>query len=181
MMELGLVENLQREDLNPVDEARAYRALTEECGLTQEEVARKVGKDRTTVANMMRLLKLPKELQGCLYDGSLSTGHARALLAVDDPRIQLGLCRRIVAEQLSVRRAEELVKRHGRPPRRPPAGKQKPPSYLLVEEELRRILGTKVTVEKGRRKGRIEIEFYSEDDLERILQLFSRGEPPEGS
>jgi len=120
---------------------------------------------------MMRLLKLPEELQNLLYNGSLTMGHARALLALDDPRLQLALGRRIAKEQWPVRRVEQVVKAGGRLPRHRGQRKPKPPCMLAAEEELRGILGTKVTIERGRRKGRIQIEFYSDDDLERILQL----------
>ena len=173
MMELGLVENLQREDLNPMDEAGAYHALATQCSLTQQQIAQRVGKDRSTVANMMRLLKLPEELQDLLYNGSLTIGHARALLAVNEPRLQLALGRRIAKEQWSVRKVEELVKAGGRLAQHRRQSKPKSPLVAAAEEALRRILGTKVSIEHGRKKGRIEIEFYSDDDLERILQILS--------
>jgi ParB family chromosome partitioning protein len=173
MMEISLIENVQREDLNPIEEARAYRALMESCFLTQEEVAQKVGKNRSTVTNTLRLLHLTEEVRIALQDKQISMGHARALLGLDDDRLQAILCKKIVAAGLSVRQVENLVKagREGRrePPRPLPQGKD--PQTLSLEEDLQRRFGTGVNITRRGKKGRIEIEFYTDDDLERILDL----------
>lgn len=173
MMEISLIENVQREDLNPIEEARAYRALMETCFLTQEEVARKVGKNRSTVTNTLRLLHLSEEVRNALKDNQISMGHARALLGLADDRLQVNLCRKVIADGLSVRQVENLVKagRTGRrnPPGPGPAGKD--PQTLSLEEDLQRRFGTGVNINRRGKKGRIEIEFYTDDDLERILDL----------
>lgn len=172
MIELSLVENIQREDLNPIDEANAYRMLMEECGLTQEEVARKVGKERSTVANLLRLLRLPDEIQERILDGELTMGHARALLALDDEEEQIRLCGEIIKNGWSVRKAEQVAKarRSGRPVQVRVQSKRDP-LLQAVEEELQRLFGTAVRIIKGSRKGKIEIEFYSDRDLERVLEI----------
>ncbi len=174
MMELSLIENIQREDLNPVEEARAYRSLIEECFLTQEEVAERVSKDRSTITNTLRLLSLPDIVRDALESGEISAGHARALLGLDDDDARILLCRDIVAKGLSVRRVEALVKeaRQGPAPSKPTT--RRPPMDPLVadaEEKLRRHLGTAVHINQKGKVGRIEIEFYSMDDLNRILEL----------
>jgi ParB family chromosome partitioning protein len=170
MLELALVENLQREDLNPIDEARAYQKLIAECGLTQKEVSQKVGKDRTSVANALRLLKLPDKVQAQVMKGNLTAGHARALLALHRPQEQIALAERIVRGDMSVRAVERLVKKEKRPGLRIKLEhKQRPAEFVELEEKLQRILGTAVRIFKGNKKGRLEIEFYSDEDLERIL------------
>ena len=176
LIELSLVENIQREDLNPIDEANAYRMLMEECGLTQEEVARKVGKERSTVANLLRLLRLPDEIQERILDGELTMGHARALLALDDEEEQIRLCGEIIKNGWSVRKAEQVAKarRSGRPVRIR-VQSRRDPSVQAAEEELQRLFGTAVRIVKGGRKGKVEIEFYSDRDLERVLGIL-RGE-----
>ena len=173
MIELALVENIQREDLNPIDEANAYKVLMEECNLTQEEVAKRVGKDRSTVANLLRLLKLPDEVQERILDGELSMGHARALLSLDDPEEQVRLCREIIKNGWSVRKVEQIV-RARREPKKDVKPKDKDPIIRELEENLQRALGTAVRIIKGGRKGRIEIEFYSDRDLERLISLLTR-------
>jgi len=173
MIELALVENIQREDLNPIDEANAYKVLMEECNLTQEEVAKRVGKDRSTVANLLRLLKLPDEVQERILDGELSMGHARALLSLDDPEEQVRLCREIIKNGWSVRKVEQIV-RARREPKKDLKPKDKDPIIRELEENLQRALGTAVRIIKGGRKGRIEIEFYSDRDLERLISLLTR-------
>ena len=173
MMEISLIENVQREDLNPIEEARAYRALMETCFLTQEEVAQKVGKNRSTVTNTLRLLHLSEEVRNALKDNQISMGHARALLGLADDRLQVNLCRKIIADGLSVRQVENLVKA-GRTGRRKPPGAgpaAKDPQTLSLEEDLQRRFGTGVNINRRGKKGRIEIEFYTDDDLERILDL----------
>ena len=173
IMEISLIENVQREDLNPMEEARAYRALMETCFLTQEEVAQKVGKNRSTVTNTLRLLHLAEEVRSALQDRQISMGHARALLGLADDRLQANLCRKIISDGLSVRQVENLVKA-GREGRREPPGplpQNKDPQVLSLEEDLQRRFGTGVNISRRGKKGKIEIEFYTDDDLERILDL----------
>jgi len=175
MLELALIENLQREQLNPMEVAISYRRLIEECGYTQEELAGRIGKDRATVANMLRLLKLPDLIQGALRTGELTSGHARPLVALADEKMQIRLFQRILRDGLSVRDAERLAREQSRPsrPQRVPAraGPQGP--LASVEEKLRIILGTKVQVRQLRNgKGEILIQYYSADDLDRLLDLF---------
>lgn len=167
-LELALVENIQREDLNPIDRAFAYRQLMNTFGLTQEETAGRVGQERSTVANTLRLLDLPEEVQEMLRDGRVSMGHARALLALRDEGAILRAAARVVEEGLSVREVEALSqpKRRGRARVR----KAKSPEIMDLEGRLRTRLGTKVEVRPGRRRGRIIIEYYSPDDLERIIE-----------
>jgi ParB family chromosome partitioning protein len=174
LLPLALVENIQREDLDPIERAEAYKILIDDYGLKQEDLASRVGLDRATVANTMRLLKLPKQVQRHLAEGRITTGHAKALLSLRTAEQQKAACRRIIKEGLSVREAESLV---GEPPRkraRPPAPSVTPRDVHLeaVEEELRRLLGTRVRVTRRADKGKIEIEFYSEEDLDRILEVF---------
>jgi ParB family chromosome partitioning protein len=173
MMEISLIENIQREDLNPIEEARAYRTLMEECVLTQEEVARKVGKDRSTVANTLRLLNLSSQVREALQTDQISMGHARALLGVEDDRLQAALCKQIVSQDLSVRRVEALVKayRDGKTDRPKTASHTHDPQIVSIEEDLQRRFGTGVNISRRGKKGKIEIEFYSDDDLERLLDI----------
>jgi ParB family chromosome partitioning protein len=172
MLELALVENLQREDLNPIDEARAYQKLIGECGLTQKEVSEKVGKDRTSVANALRLLKLPDKVQSQVMQGTLSAGHARALLALDSSRAQVALAQRIAEGSMTVRAVERLVQKEKRRGLRIGLARSKKAAELIeLEERLQRTLGTAVRIVKGSKKGRLEIEFYSDEDLERILGI----------
>ena len=177
MLELALIENIQRETLNPIEISHAYKRLIDECHLTQEEVAEKVGKDRTTVTNFIRLLKLPIEIQVGLRKNLISMGHARALINVPTESMQIRLYQKIVDSGISVRKIEQLAKSTGKstdgtgrktPPREVSAGVQS------LEEKLRQTLGTKVNVrERGGGKGEIVIEFYSLDDLDRLLDLFA--------
>jgi ParB family chromosome partitioning protein len=174
MLELALVENLQREHLNPIEIAISYRRLIEECRFTQEEVSQRIGKDRTTVTNFLRLLRLPEEIQVGLRRGTISTGHARALVAIEDPDLQMDIFRAVVTRDLSVRDVERLVRTRGR--RKSSRGKRTQPvqssALTSVEDKLRRALGTKVQVKPvSHGKGEILIEYYSDDDLERILEL----------
>ena len=170
-MEISLIENIQREDLNAIEEAMAYRTLMDECQLSQEELAKKVGKDRSTISNMLRLLKLSPEVRIALEKDQISMGHARALLGILDQKNQAHLCRRIIAQGLSVRKTEILVSasQKGRASiRKLPA---KTPDILAVEEDLQRQFGTAVNILRKGHKGKIEIEFYSDDDLERLLDI----------
>lgn len=172
--ELALVENLQRTDLNPIEEAEGYRRLVEEFHLTQEQVSQRVGKERSTVANALRLLSLPEEVKAMLADGTLSMGHARALLGL--PRIpeMVELARRITDRKLSVREAERLVKEE-REPEPATRGTKSSPHQRAIIEELQRLLGTKVRLtEKGGGKGTLEIDFFSYEDLDRLLSAIRK-------
>jgi ParB family transcriptional regulator, chromosome partitioning protein len=174
-LEMALIENIQREDLNAIEEAIAYRRLGEEFALTQDGIAKAVGKDRSTVANMVRLLKLPDEVQEEVAAGRLSMGHARALLALTDAAAQRTLARDIIARNLSVRETEGLVKKSVEPaPAR--AAKEAQPADVhtrAAEDKLRLQLGTRVRIVRRGKKGRIEIEFVSEEELIRIYDALS--------
>jgi len=171
MLELALVENLQREDLNPLEAAEAYRTLIERCNLTQNELAAKVGKSRTAVANILRLIGLPEQIKQMIREGKLSEGHARALLAVDGEEKMLALAEKIASESWSVRDVEREAG-HGKRKRR--AHRRMSPALSEVETFLKQLLGTSVTIHPGAKKGRIEIEYYGDDDLDRLLELFRR-------
>jgi ParB family chromosome partitioning protein len=173
-LEIALIENLQREDLTAIEEAKAYRQLMEAAGLTQEQVAAKVGKDRTTVTNSLRLLKLPPKVQDAVERGELSGGHARALLAVTSPADQELLFARILEQGLSVREVEQAAQalnqgRRGKAKK--PPGRARDPDVRAVEERLVERFGTKVQIRGGPARGRIEIAYFSADDLERVLEL----------
>lgn len=178
MLELALVENVQRSDLNPLEEAAAYQQLIAEFGLTQEEVARKVGRSRSTVANTIRLLGLPEPVRAALARGEISEGHARALLGVADPADALALHLQVVAGGLSVRQTEELVRR-GRlrrmvePPSSPPEPRPDPESQQ-IEEMFRAALGTRVEVIRRGGGGKVVIHYYDEEQLQAIYDLLTR-------
>lgn len=182
VLTLALIENLQRDDLSPVDEARGYDRLLAEFSLTQQDVADAVGRDRSTIANALRLLKLPEPVLQMLHETVLSVGHARALLALDDPRVVTNLAREAVAQGLSVREMEDRV-RGGRAPERRPRLKRglgTAPEVRRVEDALRRRLGTDVRVTlRAKGKGQIHIAFYSNEDLARQLDLIL-GAPYDG-
>ena len=173
IVEISLIENIQRENLNPIEEAMAYKRLLEEFNLKQDEVAERVSKSRTAVTNSMRLLKLSPRVQQMIVDDMISTGHARALLAIDDEEQQYILANKIFDEKLSVRETEKLVKALKNPKKEI----KKPKSehtfvYDNIEEQMKNIIGTKVSVNpKANGKGSIEIEYYSEEELERIYDL----------
>ena len=173
IVEISLIENIQRENLNPIEEAMAYKRLLEEFQLKQDEVAERVSKSRTAVTNSMRLLKLSPRVQQMIVDDMISTGHARALLAIDDEEQQYQLANRIFDEKLSVRETEKLVKALKNPKKE--IKKQKSEHtfvYDNIEEQMKNIIGTKVSVNpKANGKGKIEIEYYSEEELERIYDL----------
>lgn len=176
IVEISLIENIQRENLNPIEEAQAYKTLMEEFELKQEEVAQKVSKSRSTITNSLRLLKLTKEVQEMLVEEKISMGHARALLAITDPDIQISVAKKVYEEALSVRDIEKLVKDMAKPAKK----EEKEPNeyqylYRDIEENLKQILGNKVTIKNRKNnKGKIEIEYYSQDDLERIIELLQR-------
>lgn len=177
MLELALVENLQRADLNPLEEAAAFLQLMSEFGLTQEEVARRVGRSRSSVANSVRLLGLPEEVRQALAGGVISEGHARALLGAESAEAMLGLFREVVARQLSVRQTEGLVRRHreGRREELPRPEPVSDPGRLEIEEMFREVLGTRVEVIRQGAGGRLVIHFYSEEQLESIYQALAHG------
>ena len=168
-MELALVENLQREDLNPMEEARAYHRLTTEFGLTQEALAQKVGKDRSSVANSLRLLNLPNEIKELVESLKISMGHAKVLLGLSRPELQLKLAKHIVERQLSVRQAEQLAAPGSRSHSK--HGLKRIAAYPDLEEQLRKRLGTKVLIHKGRKGGRMEIHYYEPADLNRLVDM----------
>ena len=170
VLEIALVENLQRENLNPMEEAEGIRQLMERFGLTQEKVAERLGKSRPAVANALRLLALPEDIQGMVREGQLSPGHARAIMAIQDPEAQRAAAQRIAAKGLSVREAEAMTKR---PPKAKSPKEEAPRSPYLVdlEEQLCERLGTRVNIQNGDKKGVIQIEYYSDQDLERILDI----------
>lgn len=171
MLELALVENLQREDLNPLETATAYSQLVEEFGLTQQQVADKVGKNRATVANTLRLLKLPSEVKDALLRGDITEGHARAMLRLESPGAQLEVLQAIVKGGLNVRQAEEMVRRLVERPKARPGLREKPPQLRALEDKFRQALGTKVSLTRGGKGGRLVVYFYSEEELQNIYDL----------
>lgn len=181
ILEIGLIENIQRENLNPIEEAIAYKRLLEEFNLKQDEVAERVSKSRTAVTNSMRLLKLSDKVQQMIIDDMISTGHARALLAIDDPELQYTLANKIFDEKLSVRETEKLVKEI-KNPKKPKEKKSVANSFIYqdLEEKMKSVFGTKVSIaSKGKGKGKIEIEYYSDDELEHLFDMMmsiKRGE-----
>jgi ParB family chromosome partitioning protein len=173
LLEMALVENIQRENLNPIEEALAYRRLADEFQMTQDAIATAVGKDRATVANMIRLLKLPEEVRAEVASGRLSTGHARAILALPNEADQRGTARDVIARSLSVRETESLVKKiaeEGAPPAEPAPLKPMDVHTRAAEDRLRLVLGTRVRIVRRGPKGRIEIDFGSEDELIRLYE-----------
>lgn len=178
IVEISLIENIQREDLNPIEEAQAYKRLLTEFNLKQDEVAERVSKSRTAVTNSMRLLKLCDEVQQMIIDDMLSTGHARALISIEDPEQQYMIAQKIFDEKLSVRDVEKLVKNLNKPekPKKAAEGDSSlDVIYQDVAEKLKQSLGTKVEISsKGDGSGKIEIEFYNHDDLDRIIEMLSR-------
>ncbi len=181
ILEIGLIENIQRENLNPIEEAIAYKRLLEEFNLKQDEVAERVSKSRTAVTNSMRLLKLSDKVQQMIIDDMISTGHARALLAIDDPELQYTLANKIFDEKLSVRETEKLVKEI-KNPKKPKEKKVIENAFIYqdLEEKMKGVFGTKVSIaSRGKGKGKIEIEYYSDDELEHLFDMMmsiKRGE-----
>jgi ParB family chromosome partitioning protein len=191
-LEAALVENLHRDDLNPLEEAAAYQQLLEDFGLTQEQVAQRVGKSRSAVANTLRLLQLPPSIQKLLAEGELSAGHAKALLGTPDRAFQEALARRVVAESLSVRETEEAVRQRNElggaaaspsgsaaPAVQPPSKRLRPPGLLELEELLAEHLATRVRVQMGANRGKVTIEFATLEDLERIYRAMTEGRAAE--
>jgi ParB family chromosome partitioning protein len=173
-LEMALVENIQRENLNPIEEAHAYQRLVDEFQLRQEEIATRVGKDRATVANVLRLLKLPEEVRGQIASEELSMGHARAILGLPGDAAQVQLAREVIARGLSVRETEALVKRAATsPPPAPPPPPAKDVHTRAAEDQLRLALGTDVTIHRKRKGGLVEIAFVNEDELQRIYEYLT--------
>ena len=176
IMEIALIENIQREDLNPIEEARAYQNLIKEYDLKQDDVAEKVSKSRTTITNALRLLKLDDRVQDMLVQELISSGHARALLSLADKDNQYELAMRILDEKMSVREVEKTVKNYNKPKPAPkePVAYENDFVYTDLEEKIRQKVGTKVVINrKGNNKGKIEIDYYSVEELERIVGLFT--------
>jgi ParB family chromosome partitioning protein len=165
---MALVENLQREDLGPLEEAFAFKRLGSEFKLTQEAIAARVGRSRPAVANSLRLLTLPDEIQASLAKGEITAGHARALLGIDEPAERHAVWRRIVEANLTVRDVEAFVKTRSQ--RRPPARRPATPELAAVEERLRSALGTKVDLVRGRKGGRVTVHFYSDEELNALIE-----------
>ncbi len=171
MLELALIENIQREDLNPVELANAYKRLIEQCQITQNDLAVRVGKSRTAVTNTLRLLSLPSSIQEMIRRGELTEGHARAILALPTEEAMLEMARRIADGGVSVREAERRV---GQTRRRKLVPKRKLPAIAEIETYLKQLLGTSVKITPGLKRGKIEIEYYGDDDLGRLLEIFRR-------
>lgn len=177
LMEVTLIENIQREDLNPIEIAHAFERLNKEYGLSHDQIAQRTGKDRSTITNMLRLLKLPGDVQALLADHRLSMGHARALLALPTPELQLEVAQRITSEGMSVRQVEKLVQRMNEPRETKPASEiPLDANTRAALHELERVLGTRVRiVQRSENRGRIEIEYYSLDELTRIYEVIVGG------
>jgi len=175
MLELALVENVQREKLNPIEQANAYQRLLKECNLTQDEIAQKIGKDRSTITNILRLLRLPKVIQNSVEEGEITVGHARTLLVLEERDQQIQVWKKIVKNDISVRKLEKLVKELSElKPKQSLQTKKKSVHILNIEEKLRDVFGTKVSVRSKNEGGSIEIEFYTPEDLNRLLEIFDK-------
>ncbi|HKW00425.1 MAG TPA: ParB/RepB/Spo0J family partition protein [Vicinamibacterales bacterium] len=173
LLQIALIENIQRDDLNPIEEAQAYRRLIDEHHLSQEELSSAVGKDRATIANYLRLLRLPAEIRSEITSGAISMGHARALVSLPDDVAQRRVAREVVARGLSVRETEAIVRREGRPPAPPPPPRKIDPNTRAAEEQLKLALGTAVRIVRKGTGGKIEIDFVNEDELQRLYETLS--------
>ena len=175
MMELAVLENLQREDLTPIEEASAYQMLLDRLEITQEQLAKRLGKSRPHIANMVRLLSLPQEIQELLHEGKISMGHGRALLGLKDKKKIPSVVDKVIKEGLNVRQLEELIQQLNHNVSRETKKRKKKKDLFLMEQEnvLRERFGTTVKIKKGKKKGKIEIEFFSDDDLNRILEILN--------
>lgn len=171
-MEISLIENLQREDLNPIEEARAYKKLIDEFNITQEDIASRIGKSRPTISNTMRLLALDTRVLNYLVDGTLSEGHGKTIVSIENNEIQYEIAKRIIDEGLNVRQTEALIKNINNAKKKIKVKPVKDIYIKDIEDKLKSALGTKVSINSGRKKGKIEIEYYSNDDLERIIEMF---------
>ena len=176
IVEISIIENIQREDLNPIEEALAYKRLLEEFNLKQDQVAERVSKSRTAVTNSMRLLKLSDKVQQMIIDEMISTGHARAILSIENPEEQYNIAQKIFDEKLSVREVEKLMKNYGKPAKeKKMKDSQLEVIYRDIEEKLKQKLGAKVAINsKGNGAGKMEIEFYTHDDLEKLVDMLSK-------
>lgn len=175
MMELAVLENLQREDLTPIEEASAYQMLLDRLEITQEQLAKRLGKSRPHIANMVRLLSLPQEIQELIHEGKISMGHGRALLGLKDKKKIPSVVDKVIKEGLNVRQLEELIQQLNHNVSRETKKRKKKKDLFLMEQEnvLRERFGTTVKIKKGKKKGKIEIEFFSDDDLNRILEILN--------
>ena len=170
-MLIAIIENMQREDLNPIEEAEGLRQMTDTFGMTQEQVSKSVGKSRPYITNSMRLLKLPDYIKNSIAEGQLTAGHGRTLITITKEEDRKALWEKVISEGLSVRETEKLASQEQKPQKRKPATKRKNANIARVELELKEILGTKVSIQNTGNKGKIEIEYYSKDELERLLEL----------
>lgn len=173
-MLIAIIENMQREDLNPIEEAEGLNQMVSTFGMTQDQVSKSVGKSRPYIANALRLLKLPEYIRDKVSDGIISAGHGRTLLTVEDKNLQRQICDKIIEEGLSVRETEKLVAEIGKVSKKKPAQKIKNPDTLREEETLKQILGTKVNIVEKGRKGKIEIECFSREELNRLIELLKK-------
>jgi ParB family transcriptional regulator, chromosome partitioning protein len=172
MLELAIIENVQRERLNPIEQAQAFQRLVDECNLTQDDVAHKIGKDRTTITNILRLLKLPRDIQESVRKNEITMGHARTLLALEDSEVQHQVWKKVVKNNLSVRRVEKLIKDLAEQSKEKKSVKPRRSVFLQkAEEDLRELFGTKVNIRSRKEGGTIEVEFYSPEDLNRLLEI----------
>lgn len=169
-LETAIIENIQREELNPVEEAKAYRRLAQEFGITQDAIAKRVGKDKSSVSNLLRLLNLPDKIQDYISQNMITMGHAKALLSLLDPKKQEALCQRIIQKGLSVRQIE-LLSQRGSMRRAKTVSLNRSSEIRNLEEKLQHVLGTKVRIKHGKKRGSIEIEYYSLEDLDRVLKI----------
>lgn len=169
-MLIAIIENMQREDLNPIEEAEGLEQMIRTYGMTQEEVSKSVSKSRPYITNALRLLKLPEEIRRLVAEGRLTAGHARALIPVEDKKLQAELCRKIIEEGLSVRKTEELASKAGKPKKRP-VKKTKSADTVHVERELKDLYGTRVTINEKGKKGNIQLEYYGTEELNRLIEL----------
>jgi ParB family chromosome partitioning protein len=170
LLEISIIENIQREELNPIEEAKAYRRLAQEFGHTQDHIASRVGKDKTSISNLLRILNLPDKVQDYITQNMISFGHAKVLLSLGDSKQQLSFCERIIQKGLSVRQTEQIT--GGFRSRGKSARKRETNIELkAMEEKLQHVLGTKVRIHQGKKRGKIEIEYYSLDDLDRVLKI----------
>lgn len=168
LLETSIIENVQREELNSLEEAKAYQRLATEFGYSQDDIAKKVGKDKSTISNLLRILNLPEDIQSFVSDNTISMGHAKVLLSLVDATTQIDFCRRIVEKGLSVRQAEAIVSRQVRS--RIAKKRTADPQIRSLEEKMEQFFGTKVRLKHGRKRGKILIEYYSLDDLDRVLK-----------
>ena len=175
LMLVALIENLQREDLNPIEEAEAFQRIKEEFGFKQEDISKNIGKSRPYITNALRLLKLPEEIRKLVLLGKLSNGHARALLSIENEKKQLSAAEKVISEGLSVRETENLVREIDQKKEKSKKKRvNKSPEVIEIEKELKEILGTKVTLKHGAKSGKVEIEYYSREELERLIEIFRR-------